>query len=313
MPARKLTLALFTIGLLQLVGAASSPGRVPPLRSLGQTVELLTIDKRYVAYGPRVNAVRIYDQRTQRSRDFAVPANCTLVDVASARALLSCVEGQEYGTSGLEDIQIPYLLNVTNGAFRRVVARGPAAPGGRVPNIEWYSMGRYWLGGYANCYHCTGAFINWHTGEVYRPSNEEEEILLSFDLDLPGLTRPANRTPGLVATDGKYQLIQPGVSHRFLVLRTRGRRDIRLSTCSAKPCLSPQLSSGRAVWIEGDRLRAYIVGGKPLRMSWPLPRLIDTTSGYLPGQVTLTPYAAFVRVSAGFAGDDRWYVVRWGG
>jgi hypothetical protein len=68
MPARKLPVALFTIGLLYLVGAASAPGRVPPLRSLGQTVDFLTIDKHYVAYRPRANAVRVYDQRTQRSR-----------------------------------------------------------------------------------------------------------------------------------------------------------------------------------------------------------------------------------------------------
>ncbi len=248
---------LVGIALAILVVAAPALGAPPPLHTVAADLSsrLVTDNVRYAVFVTPAGAATVIDTRSGARRVLSLAPGCDVEGGAAGYFLLNC--------PAPFDTQQPYVLRAWSGSLFKV-------PGGpRVfEELSFTSIGKRWLAGYEE-HGSTAIYIEWGTGRVVS-YGEDLGTQIPRDLDT-GALNPRPRAPhGLLGTFGDYRLLRtgPGLDDfRTLVLRHRGRRQVRLEGCYPGGCTWPSLGPSAAVWTRGASVRAFVLRTR-YRVRW---------------------------------------------
>jgi hypothetical protein len=245
---------LVGIGLTVLVVAARAAGAPPPLHTVAADVssQLVTDNVRYAVFVTPAGAATVIDTRSGTRRALSLAPGCEVEDGAAGHFLLNCPAPFQ--------TQQPYVLRAGSGSLFKV-------PGGPTAFDELFvtSIGRRWLAGDEE-HGSTAVYIEWRTGHVVS-YGEDIGTEIPRDLDTVALS-PLPR--GLLGTFRGYRLLRtgPGLDDfKTLVLRQRGRRQVRLAGCYPGGCTWPSLGPSAAVWTRGASVRAFVLR-TGLRVRW---------------------------------------------
>jgi hypothetical protein len=230
------TVLLATIAATAFCGQAVA---APKPRPLGTTVAGLASDgRRYVAFTPSEDVMRVYDMRDRSAYSLTPP--CPLTDGAYGRFLLVCDD----------DVR---LLRARTGRIRNV----------GVPEefraTAWLELGRYWLRGSELLDDLINAnFLNWRDGSTaYGPED------MRADLDRRQLHRKpsSDQRDEYNGSDGGLDLYcRWHDSRTTLELRRRGRsRPAVVLHRGRRSCAPSRLRHGVATWEASGFVHAYVL------------------------------------------------------
>ena len=252
-----------------LLAAAAAPAahatRSTPLREValaavpeGNPASALASDgDRYVAHllaGTRTT--RVHDTKTAATAD--VP-DCRMI--AGSEGLFVAACGDRFARFGA------HFYDARTGQLYGIP--------GRSEHDFFHAIGEHWVEG-ENTRPCPT--FNCSVVEVYvnRKTGERVDCYLDYEACDHDLDTPTGRHTR------KRRFLPIVLSDLSLILRERGRRDVRLSapgTCGGEPtACRPALSAGHVSWTEADRRgggAAHVRGfriGERRRAAWKVPR-----------------------------------------
>jgi hypothetical protein len=206
----------------------------------------------------------------------ALDPGCESTAADRGLAVVSCTQIRGYG----QTTTTPSIYRISTREFL------PIPGGDDVAVVGWYAIGRQWIEGSEDCYHCGAVYRNWHTGEEFSTFDDDVDC---YDLDRPQQPVPCPGEGEIAREDGYTLKITGrfnGVAAHPLVLE-HGRKTVRVSRCKAV-CSMPMLSGGYVYWIEGTTVHGYAARSRK-RATWNPPHPVRAGLG-----LALTPLAADV-------------------